>query len=184
MRHSAEHVPGVDVLDMRARWIGHRLHADLSIAVDRDQPVGEATQLAVALRNELMAHVPALRTVTISFAAGVKTHSHVHHHAPEPFMVAGDLAKGQLAIVDTPRGERFRLSVTQHVAGLHATVVIDRQDGPETLFLATASDDHHVLESAVAPAEPHEFSAELILAAGTRMERLSFKMTEPTDHHH
>jgi cation diffusion facilitator family transporter len=193
IHHTAEHVPGIEIVSARARWIGHRLHADVAIAADTDQRVGEATQVALGLRNELMAHVPTLRTVTIAFAlpdergmsggvAGAQGHG--HHHAPEPFAVAGELAKGQLAIVDTPRGERIRLSVTDRAAGLQAAVVIERPDGPETLLLSPAPDDHHLLESTAAPDEPHEFSAVLILTSGHRTERLAFTMKEPANHHH
>jgi len=195
IHHAADHVPGIEIVSARARWIGHRLHADVAIAVDSDQRVGEAAQSVVGLRNALMAHVPALRTVTVTLAPLEETnvtemsssthrHDNDHHHAPEPFTVAGDLARGQLAIVDTSHGERFRLTVSNHGADLRATVVIDRPNGLETLPLAPAQDDHHVLESAVAPAEPHEFSAELILIAGSRTERLPFTMKEPADHHH
>ncbi|WP_446913902.1 hypothetical protein, partial [Klebsiella pneumoniae] len=35
IRHAAEHVPQVqEVTEVRARWLGHRLHAQLNIAVD------------------------------------------------------------------------------------------------------------------------------------------------------
>jgi len=66
---------------------------------------------------------------------------------------------------------------------LQATVVINRPDGPETLPLASPPNDHHVLESSVAPAEPHEFSAELILRAGDRTECLPFTMQEQAGDH-
>jgi cation diffusion facilitator family transporter len=69
LRHSAEHVPGVEIVGMRARWIDHRLYADVAIAVDFDLRVSVATQLIAALRSELIAHVPAVGTVTISLAA-------------------------------------------------------------------------------------------------------------------
>src|SRR5262249_50243276 len=155
-----EHVPGIEIVSARARWIGHRLHADVAIVADRDQRVGEATQLVVELRNELMAHVPALRTVTVTFAlpadtdvtdapTGTYGHEHGHHHAPQPFAVSGDQAKGQLAIVDTSAGERFRLSLTDHTAGLQATVVIDRPNGAEVVLLSPAPDDDHLLESTI-----------------------------------
>src|SRR5215217_5651666 len=35
IRHAAEHVPGIrQVHDIRARWIGHKLHAEIAIGVD------------------------------------------------------------------------------------------------------------------------------------------------------
>jgi len=43
IRHAAEHVPAIrQVLDVRARWLGHRLHADLDLALDSGTTVAEA----------------------------------------------------------------------------------------------------------------------------------------------
>ena len=47
IRHAAEHVPGiVRVLDARARWMGHRLHADVAIAVDEAAPMSEGVAIS------------------------------------------------------------------------------------------------------------------------------------------
>lgn len=195
IRHAAEHVPGIRVVEARSRWLGHRLHADVVIAVDRSLPVGEATRLAGQLREELMAHMPALRTTTVTFATPNDTtvfevvppihgHDPGRHHAPQPFVVTGELAKGQLAIVDTPAGERFRLTVSTQADGLNATVAIARPDGEEMHVLQHSPHDRHAYESAAAPAEPHAFSAKLLLTAGSRAETLPFAMTEPAGHHH
>lgn len=197
IHHVAEHVPGARIVDARARWLGHRLHADVAIAVDNALPVSEATHLADQLRGELIGHMPALRTVTITLASSddinvfeVLPHAHGHdhghgnHHAPEPFIVDGALAKGQLAIVDTPAGERFRLIVTSQEDGLEAVVVISRPAGNETLPLEPMAGDHHTYQSAVAPAEPHEFIAELHLTVPGRQETLHFEMKEPVGHAH
>lgn len=195
--HVGEHVPGVKIVDARARWLGHRLHTDVAIAVDSNLPVSEATRLADQLRGELMGHLPALRTATITFAAPDDAnvfevlphvhghdHGHGHHHAPEPFAFDTALAKGMLAIVDTPDGERFRLTVTAHADALKATVVIHRPSGPETLELLPVAEDHHIFESTQAPAEPHEFSAELQLSAAEKRQALPFEMKEPEGHAH
>ena len=107
-----------------------------------------------------------------------------HHHGPEPFKVVCDLATGTLEIVDTPRGERIRLTVDRHADDLTATVIIDRPGGPETLALQPIAGNHHRLESTAAPAEPHEFQARLILGAKNRQRELPFKMVEPEGHHH
>ena len=111
--------------------------------------------------------------------------SHGHHHAPEPFRFKGQLADGTLEIIDTPQGERMRLTLRDDAHGLSATVVIDRPGGAtEGLPLREVAGDHHKLQSDVAPAEPHEFSASLILTAGGRDETLPFAMKEPPGHHH
>jgi hypothetical protein len=97
-------------------------------------------------------------------------------------VVACPLADGVLEIVDTPEGERMRLTIARHAEGLSAMVIIDRPDGPETLFLLPAPDDHHCLQSTGAPAEPHEFDARLVLQAGGTSVDLPFRMTEPAGH--
>jgi len=92
IRHAAEHVPSVErVLDIKTRWLGHRLHADVAIAVPGDLPVAAAEGIAGALRRELLAHLPALRTANITFgeigsvvAGAGAMPGHGHHHAHRP----------------------------------------------------------------------------------------------------
>ncbi len=46
IRHAAEHVPGIlRVLDVRARWLGHRLTTELDVALDRDATLLEADRI-------------------------------------------------------------------------------------------------------------------------------------------
>ncbi|MER8519426.1 hypothetical protein NKI48_18295 [Mesorhizobium sp. M0644] len=89
-----------------------------------------------------------------------------------------------MEIVDTAAGERMRLTIERHTDDLTATVIIDRPNGPETLRLEAVADNHHRLESTVAPAEPHEFQASLVLTAKDREQVLPFTMVEPEGHHH
>lgn len=68
IRHAAGHVAGVDrVTDAKARWIGHKLHAEMTIAVDRTLTLRAANSIAAALRRELLAHLPALAAANIHF---------------------------------------------------------------------------------------------------------------------
>ncbi len=68
IRHAAEHVPGIKrIVDTRARWIGHRLHADIAIDVGSGLSLAEAKGIAATLHRELLDHLPALRTANISF---------------------------------------------------------------------------------------------------------------------
>lgn len=70
IRHAAEHVPGVrQVTSAKARWMGHRLHADVEIAADDDLPLSQARELASLLKHELVEHLPALTSANISFEA-------------------------------------------------------------------------------------------------------------------
>ncbi|MBY0251553.1 MAG: cation diffusion facilitator family transporter [Methylobacterium organophilum] len=190
IRHAAGHVQGVSgVRDVRARWMGHKLHADLTVAVDPTLYVFEATRVASSVEEALRDHLPMLTDASIRFTqpagtAGAPSHNH-HHHAPEPFRFNGRLGRGELAIVDTPEGERFRLTLDGSAWGISATVLIHRAgNSVEMLPLIHAADDKQRLMSGRAPAEPHEFDAELQLGSGTETETLSFRMTEPDGHRH
>jgi cation diffusion facilitator family transporter len=191
IRHAAEHVSGIaSVPEVKARWLGHELHAEVTIAVNDNLPLAKAKAIAGELRSELHAHIPALAAAAIRFEMPPleelpPREGDGHHHAPDPINVAAKLARGLLQIVDTPHGERMRLSVSNHAENLRARVVIARPSGKsEVLPLLPSKDDHHSYQSAVAPEEPHEFEAVLELAAGERRETLPFHMTEPEDHHH
>ncbi len=68
IRHAAEHVDGIkEVTDARARWIGHKLHADVAIAIDETSPFAKALEIVGQLKAELLAHTPALATVNVTF---------------------------------------------------------------------------------------------------------------------
>jgi cation diffusion facilitator family transporter len=70
LRHAAEHVPGIAAIDgARARWVGHRLHAEADIVVDPALPVREAAMLAEKLRDEAQHHLPALSWLRVEFKA-------------------------------------------------------------------------------------------------------------------
>ncbi len=190
IQHAAEHVKGIKIVSARARWLGHRLHTDVAISVDDKLPVSAGVKLAEQLRGELLGHISALRTATITFASPDGTSpfelaplAHASHHAPEPFIVNSKLANGELTIVDTPDGERFRLSLSKAAKGLLATVIIDRGKATEKLPLK-ATQDSKTYESSVAPAEPHEFTANLVLKSKTQTITLPFEMKEPEGHHH
>ena len=189
IEHAAEHVQGVrKITAAKARWLGHKLHADLTIAVDDGLSLAEANRIAAALETELHDHLPALDVASIRFdrasEAAADGHPHGHHHAPEPVLVSSRFAVGKLEIVDTPNGERMRLALTQHAKDLQAVVVIDRPDGQaEELPLLPDPADRHLLLSTAAPAEPHEFEARLVLTQAEEREEIPFRMVEP-DHHH
>lgn len=192
IHHAAEHVPGIErVHAVQARWIGHRLHADVAVGVPDTATASEVLRVTEALKEELFSHLPALAGANVRLenpaelaARDVKSSHAPHHHAPAPFKVACDLAEGRLEIVDTPAGERMRLTVDRHADDLTATVIIDRPNGPETLCLDPVVDNHRRFESAVAPAEPHEFQAKLVLGARDRQQELPFEMAEPEGHRH
>jgi len=82
IRHAAGHVPGVQgVGAVRARWIGHRLHAEAELAVDPRLPVAEGVAIADRVRESVRSHLPALGGLSVALAAaGAGTADH-HAHA-------------------------------------------------------------------------------------------------------
>ena len=80
IHHAAAHVPGARIVDARARWIGHKLHADVAIHVDQLLPLSAANKIAADLEGELFEHVPALAAANIRFAMGKVGDEHVDGH--------------------------------------------------------------------------------------------------------
>jgi cation diffusion facilitator family transporter len=66
LRHAASHVRGVEkVTDVRARWLGHRLYAEMNVAVAPQLSVEEGHALAKEVRHEAMHHFGYLSNVVI-----------------------------------------------------------------------------------------------------------------------
>jgi cation diffusion facilitator family transporter len=185
IEHAASHISGIDrVVDVKARWLGHRLNADVTIAVDEDVLLAVANQISAVFQEALFDHLPALASANVQLVSAARRSGVSHHHAPAPFRVVSNLADGLLEIADTPAGERMVLRVARHAEGLRAKVAIQRDARIEEIDLTPAHGNHHRLESQEAPAEPHEFAATLLLTAGEAREELSFRMIEPAEHVH
>jgi cation diffusion facilitator family transporter len=66
IRHAASHVSGVeDVSEVRARWLGHRLHAEVNIAVDPELSVAEGHAVAREVNHQLLHHLSYLNGAVI-----------------------------------------------------------------------------------------------------------------------
>jgi cation diffusion facilitator family transporter len=66
LRHAAEHVAEVkEVTEVRARWLGHRLHAELNIAVHPQLTIAQAHAVASEVRHQLLHHLDHLSLVVI-----------------------------------------------------------------------------------------------------------------------
>jgi cation diffusion facilitator family transporter len=66
IRHAVNHAQGIqDVTDVRVRWLGHRLHAEVNLAVSPDVSVAEGHTIALEVRHQLLHHLPYLSNVTI-----------------------------------------------------------------------------------------------------------------------
>jgi cation diffusion facilitator family transporter len=86
IRHAASHVDGVlSVNEVRARWLGHRIHAEVNVAVADNLSVVDGHTIANAVRHELLHHLQYVSLVVVhvdpSRAAGEEHHGitqHVH----------------------------------------------------------------------------------------------------------
>jgi cation diffusion facilitator family transporter len=90
IKHTVSHISGVkDVGEVRIRWLGHRLHAELNIAVDQNLSVEKGHEIANKVRHELLHHLRYLSSATIHIdpanASGEEHHrigEHAHDNLP------------------------------------------------------------------------------------------------------
>src|SRR5262249_13664945 len=83
IRHAASHVPEVkEVNEVRARWLGHRLHVELNIAVDPQLTVAKAHAIATEVRHQLLHHLTYLSLVVIHVDPADKA-GEAHHSVAE-----------------------------------------------------------------------------------------------------
>jgi cation diffusion facilitator family transporter len=88
--HATGHVAGVEeVTDVRARWIGHRLHAEVNVTVAGGLSVTEGHEVAKEIRHRLLHHLAHLGSVTVHVdphgQGGERCHrigQHVHDGLP------------------------------------------------------------------------------------------------------
>lgn len=88
--HTVHHTEGVrDITEVRVRWLGHRLHAEVNIAVDPELPVEEGHDIAKEVRHQLLHQVKYLSNVVVhvdpaSFSGEVhhKIAGHLHDDLP------------------------------------------------------------------------------------------------------
>jgi len=66
IRRTASNVPGVeDVAEVRARWLGHRLRAEVNVAVDPELSVAEGHAIAREVNHRLMHELRYLDTAVV-----------------------------------------------------------------------------------------------------------------------
>jgi cation diffusion facilitator family transporter len=79
VKHAAKHVQGVeDIAEVRVRWIGHRLLAEVNLAVRDDLTVEQGHQIAQQVRHQLLHHLKYLSNATIHIDP--MSASGEHHH--------------------------------------------------------------------------------------------------------
>jgi len=84
IKHTSSHVQGVrEIGEVRVRWLGHRLHAELNIAVSPGLSVEEGHNIASHVRHELLHRLRYLSNATIhidpSNASGEMHHKIAEH---------------------------------------------------------------------------------------------------------
>lgn len=84
IRHAINHAEGVrEVAEVRLRWLGHRLHAEVNVAVDPDLHIGKGHDIAMEVRHQLLHHLRYLSNVTVhvdpAHASGEEHHGVAEH---------------------------------------------------------------------------------------------------------
>lgn len=79
IRHAAQHVPRVQkVTEVRARWVGHRLHAEVNIAVASELSVAQGHAIAKEVHHQLMYHLGYLSMATVHVDPLEEAGEHYH----------------------------------------------------------------------------------------------------------
>lgn len=80
VEHAPMHVQGVrEVQRARARWIGHRVHADLEVVVDEGLTVAAAAAIAAQVKAALAIHVTAFGDAVVAIVPSEReTHAPAH----------------------------------------------------------------------------------------------------------
>ncbi len=82
-----------DVKDLRVRWLGHRMEAELSVVVDGDLPTRSSHAIAEAVRHALFHQEPKLANVSVHVDPcahdGCDHHAGTAHHAVRPTRTRG-----------------------------------------------------------------------------------------------
>jgi cation diffusion facilitator family transporter len=82
IRHAASDVEGVeDVAEVRARWLGHRLRAEINIAVDPERSVEEGHAIAREVNHRLM-HELGYLDMAVVHVDPVQEAGEVYHRIP------------------------------------------------------------------------------------------------------
>ena len=85
IKEQAEKTKGVeDVSEVRVRWLGHQMHAELNVAVAEGLSVEQGHDIATSVRHDLLHNLQFLSNATIHIdplhASGEK-HHHIDEHA-------------------------------------------------------------------------------------------------------
>lgn len=83
IRHAAHRVSGVrEVTEVRARWIGHRLHAEVNITVSPGLSVAEGHAISKEVHHQLLHHLSYI-SMTVIHVDPVEESGEHHHRVAE-----------------------------------------------------------------------------------------------------
>jgi len=83
IKHAVNHAQGVEeVTEVRVRWLGHRLHAEVNIAVSPELSVEKGHEIAKQVRHQLLHHLRYLSNATIHIDP-VTASGEAYHHIAE-----------------------------------------------------------------------------------------------------
>ncbi len=80
LRHAAEHADGVvNVEQIRARWFGHRLYGEMTLAVDPALSLADARKVVDGVKQHARGHLPALQSLHVELATASGRERPKHH---------------------------------------------------------------------------------------------------------
>jgi cation diffusion facilitator family transporter len=84
LRHAAQHARGVVSVDsVRARWLGHRLQAEMRVGVDPALSLADARKVAEDVEAHARGHLPALERVLVEIMPESARERAEHHPKAE-----------------------------------------------------------------------------------------------------
>jgi cation diffusion facilitator family transporter len=84
LQHAAQHVKGVlRVEAVRARWLGHRLHAEMTLAVDPALLLTDVRKLTEEIRSHAQDHLAALQSLHVEVVPASRRERPEHHPEAE-----------------------------------------------------------------------------------------------------
>jgi cation diffusion facilitator family transporter len=84
LRHAAQHAKGVlSVQSVRARWLGHRLCAEMTLAVDSAISLADARKVVEAVKRHARGHLPALESLLVELMPASTQERPEHHPEAE-----------------------------------------------------------------------------------------------------
>jgi len=80
LRHAVQHASGVLSVDaVRARWLGHRMYAEMTLTVDPRLSLADARKVADDVKEHARGHLPALESLQVELVPASGRERPEHH---------------------------------------------------------------------------------------------------------